>query len=611
MNSKLSLLVFVVSFIVTCALTNSTLASDIPYKIDYHGYVTSDGSQFSGDGQFKLAIINSDGSTTYWSNDGTSTAGSEPTAAVTKTVTNGVLDITLGDTTLTNMNALTTSIFTNNSATYLRIWFNDGTTGSQQLTPDAQIVAVPYAFQAYSADNVANVSGSVVGTTDTQTLTNKTLTTATLGGTSTLSGDLATDRWQNRDNNTFIGVEVAGAGNLSSTNGNKNTLLGYQAGYSMTEGYENTAIGYQALKDNTTNFYNTAIGSSTLDNNAGSGNTAIGKDSMDASNTGNSNTAVGMDSLTDNTSGNYNVALGAGALYNNTTGSDNVAIGMNTLAIAETVSYLTAVGSGALGANTTGTKNVALGYEALDLNESGSNNTAIGYQALDAITAESDCTAVGYNALGDHTTGDYATAVGSGALDVNTEGSYNTALGANALGANTTGQYNTAVGNNALLTSSTYSNNTAVGGAALAIANGSTDCTAIGFSALNSCTTGDNNVAIGSQAGDLISSGSRNIIIGYDQNAPNGTADYQLNIGGTIYGDLSDDCISIGSSSPVDCATLQLQSTTKGLLLPRMGNTARDNISSPISGLLIFNTDTSKLNIYNSGAWRAVDDSAV
>lgn len=52
-------------------------------------------------------------------------------------------------------------------------------------------------------------------------------------------------------------------------------------------------------------------------------------------------------------------------------------------------------------------------------------------------------------------------------------------------------------------------------------------------------------------------------------------------------------------------AKLDVSSTTQGLLIPRMTSTQRDAISSPAAGLIIYNTTTTKLEVYN-GAWTAV-----
>jgi N-acetylneuraminic acid mutarotase len=106
-----------------------------------------DGVNFDGAGQFKFALVNTTGSTTYWSNDGTSTAGSQPTAAVTLTVTKGLYSVLLGDATLANMTIVPATVFTHGDV-HLRIWFNDGTHGFEQLAPDKRIAAVGYAMMA-------------------------------------------------------------------------------------------------------------------------------------------------------------------------------------------------------------------------------------------------------------------------------------------------------------------------------------------------------------------------------------------------------------------------------------------------------------------------------
>lgn len=48
----------------------------------------------------------------------------------------------------------------------------------------------------------------------------------------------------------------------------------------------------------------------------------------------------------------------------------------------------------------------------------------------------------------------------------------------------------------------------------------------------------------------------------------------------------------------------------KLLHLYKFSDAERDALT-PTAGMIIFNTDTNKLNFYNGTAWRAVDDSAV
>lgn len=74
---------------------------------------------------------------------------------------------------------------------------------------------------------------------------------------------------------------------------------------------------------------------------------------------------------------------------------------------------------------------------------------------------------------------------------------------------------------------------------------------------------------------------------------------------GVTYMSIVGGSVGIGTTTPAASAKLDVSSTTQGLLLPRMTSTQRDAISSPAAGLLIYNTTTTKLEIYN-GSWTAV-----
>lgn len=64
--------------------------------------------------------------------------------------------------------------------------------------------------------------------------------------------------------------------------------------------------------------------------------------------------------------------------------------------------------------------------------------------------------------------------------------------------------------------------------------------------------------------------------------------------------------VGIGTTSVASAALLELVSTTKGFLPPRMTTAQRDAIASPATGLQIYNTTTNALNVYNGTAWGAV-----
>src|SRR5437867_3751615 len=150
----------------TLIVVSSKLHAQVPQIVKYQSRVVVGSTNFNRSGQFKFALVNMNGSTTFWSNDNTSTAGSEPTNSVSLGVTNGLYSVLLGDTGLTNMTAIPTSVF-NNSDVRLRVWFNDGTHGSQLLSPDQRIAAVGYAVTAASAGSVP-----ATGVTGTLSVTN-------------------------------------------------------------------------------------------------------------------------------------------------------------------------------------------------------------------------------------------------------------------------------------------------------------------------------------------------------------------------------------------------------------------------------------------------------
>ena len=60
--------------------------------------------------------------------------------------------------------------------------------------------------------------------------------------------------------------------------------------------------------------------------------------------------------------------------------------------------------------------------------------------------------------------------------------------------------------------------------------------------------------------------------------------------------------VGIGTSSPSPAAALEISSTSKGLLIPRMTATQRLSIVLPATGLLVYQTDEiNKGFYYNSG----------
>lgn len=64
-----------------------------------------------------------------------------------------------------------------------------------------------------------------------------------------------------------------------------------------------------------------------------------------------------------------------------------------------------------------------------------------------------------------------------------------------------------------------------------------------------------------------------------------------------------------GTSSPVASALVELSSTTQGFLPPRMTTTQKNAISSPATGLVVFDTTLGKLCVYTGAAWETITSS--
>ena len=204
------------------------------------------------------------------------------------------------------------------------------------------------------------------------------------------------------------------------------------------------------------------------------------------------------DVITDYTAGVKNMYLGEAAGNASSPGLYNVSLGVDTLA------------------NLDGTCGVA---------EDCDGNTAIGFQAGEGITLGKHNTVVGRDAGAGISTGDENTFIGATAGNLNGDGTANVAIGYRA------GRVNTG-------SSNVY----------------------IGHLAGDANTNGSQNTFVGRQAGESVTDGSDNILLGFNVQPPTATTSNHLNIGDTLFGDLSNDYVGIGIAAP----TWQLQAHNSG-----------------------------------------------
>jgi len=656
MGIKKMFLVFCV-FLVSCFLfLASSFAGDVPATMSYQGFVKSNGIVYNGTGYFKFVIVNSAGTISYWTNDGSSNPSPfEPTFSVATTVTNGVYNIILGDTDIPNMQALDKIMFANGVVLYLRVWFSSDGATFERITTDKELTSSAYAFNAQYAQSVAGGTVAVTngGTgADTAPGARTSLGLAigtnvqawdvdldTLAGLSKSAGNFIVGDGTNwtvqsaataNDDIPYLTRFGCRAGNANKSGGICNSFFGYQAGLSNTVGEGNTAVGYGALDSNINGNYNVSIGLYSMDDNTiGSGNIAIGRMSLVNNTEGSYNTAIGYHTMYDNITNGYNTAVGANALQNNTA-AENTAVGCVAMLLNVAGTNNTAMGHQALYSNISGSSNVAVGNDALYSNIS-SNNVAVGFQALySSSTGALQNTAVGMQALYSNTSGTNNTASGIFASYYNTSGSFNVssgyralmgtygsstggrnvAVGADALLLNATGQNNVAVGYTSLDSNTTGQSNTAVGSGALWASVSVSNGTAVGVSALGQ-TTGESNTAMGAIAGWTNTTGTNNTFIGYGSDASssgltNATAiGYNAIVGqnnSLVLGGTGSYVVKVGIGTSTPASTLDITSTTGALIVPRMSTAQRDAMSG-VNGMIIYNTTTNQFNFYENGAW--------
>jgi hypothetical protein len=85
---------------------------------------------------------------------------------------------------------------------------------------------------------------------------------------------------------------------------------------------------------------------------------------------------------------------------------------------------------------------------------------------------------------------------------------------------------------------------------------------------------------------------------------PSGTNRWNLYMGGTAQNYLAG-ALSIGVTTANASALLQVDSTSQGVLFPRMTTTQKNAIASPAVGLIIYDTTLNKLCVY-TGAWQTI-----
>ncbi|MCB2155310.1 right-handed parallel beta-helix repeat-containing protein [bacterium] len=129
--------VYLFALLLLFAMTSVVPAANI---FNYQGHLKKDGANYTGTADFYFAIYRKDGPTEtfLWVNDGGDLGTLPPTGAVPVTVEDGQFSLDIGDTTLTNMSALPSTLFNEQAHLFMRVWVDAGE-GIEQLNPDRAI----------------------------------------------------------------------------------------------------------------------------------------------------------------------------------------------------------------------------------------------------------------------------------------------------------------------------------------------------------------------------------------------------------------------------------------------------------------------------------------
>ena len=248
--------------------------------------------------------------------------------------------------------------------------------------------------------------------------------------------------------------------------------------------------------------------------------------------------------------------------------------------------------------NTTATNNLGLGTGAVDSITTGDYNVGVGDNALTANTTGYRNTASGYQSLYSNTTGNNNTASGYQALKANTTGLENVAVGQGSLYSNTTASYNTAVGRTALYNNTTGGNNAAVGAYSLYSNTTASYNSSMGVQALFNNSTGNNNTANGYKALYSNTTGLNNTANGYEALYSNTTANNNtasgyraLRFNTTGNGNVANGIQVLYNNTTGANNTAvgynSLQTNTTGANNTSLGYAAGDNITTGSSNIII------------------------
>ena len=454
--------------------------------------------------------------------------------------------------------------------------------------------------------------------------------------------------------NTAVGFQALNA----TATGVGNNGFGYQSLQNITSGTMNVALGYRVLTTSTTGASNIGIGGNSSGDGTstlfalttGTYNVAIGGGALKAVTTSTGNTAVGYGSglsvtgeynalfgysASENLStGNKNIVIGFLGARTLTTGSNNIILGNSTDAFVgngiTTGSFNTIIGSQITGLSSSLSNTIILadgqGNQRLYINSSG--NVGIGTTSPSSTLELYKSSGANYLYITNGTSGTnngvvlrYNSVDYMGMIGTFTTGELK--IG----GFNSGGYFMTFYSNNAERMRLTPSGRLLIGTTTesthLLDVNGTSrvsgTATFSGTIKTNTIDKNDQNNPLqiytaynninaiiefwgGTGARLQYNTNTRVLFPSVNADISIGTSSLKFN---NIYGTNGyfDTVLSVGTTSPNASSILDLTSTTKGFLPPRMTGAQAEAIGTPAAGLMVYSTDGSGATITSLGWW--------
>jgi hypothetical protein len=511
--------------------------------------------------------------------------------------------VTAGDASIIGYNSLPLNLAVHNGAsirvgTNLKFWGGYTATEQMTLTANGRLLLGTTTESTYELDVVgdirstldANINGLTVGKGGGQVADNTAIGFEAINATATGAGNVAVGYRAGRAITSGVYNVLTGfnAG-ISLTTGSYNYAYGMYAARLLSSGAQNILIGYNAGAALTTQSNNVYIGHSAGDQSNASNNVAVGYQSGQLGTSGANNTSLGYRGGYGITTGGSNTAIGSDAGQSVGSGSSNVLVGRYA-GFALTSSTNTAIGAESLYSLTSGANNTALGYIAGRYITAGTGNITsgnsvyLGYDARASADGNTNEIVIGYQARGN----------GSNSVTLGNSSVTKTVLQSGVLiGTSTSAGYALDVNGSfrAGNISSTIALNTGL--IKFTLPTGGTSYYENGITLVSSGSSGNrtwiaydgsNNLQIRHYAG----------LMSFQFDAP--STDF-MRIGTSV-------CInSASTTSPAASAALDVTSTTKGFLPPRMTGTQAEAITSPAAGLMVYSTDGSGTTITSLGWW--------